>query len=484
MASRYSEYRLMSYCFSPRVIVRDGEKYTVPCGKCDGCLLHRSNLWSSRLQQEIEANPFSIFGTLTYNNKFLPTLKRVELHDGTGCSCWFSDHDDNIRFDGKRVVKRCDGISVIGQSSSIPIQNDSRTDVINYASKRDIQLWLKLVRKDLTENFYDSGNFFRYFVVSEVGPTTLRNHEHFLIFVKDKEIADYLVKTSLYQNWQMCDETLFKLHLSYCDGGTARYVANYVNSYSRLPKIYHHRELRPFRLSSKSPAIGYCTYDKKEIEESYIEGDGTYVRKVSNAKQNHILCYSSEYLRSVFPKCYRFGELSPSGLLYVYGYLYRAIEGTGLSCLLLSSQLSKVSHVADWLAMKKCYDYCVEFGCTPFHYLYVLDLVYYKSAMRALRMQYEYLEAHSLNYVACIAMYSNLLDYVSNLDFLSDSEKLMLDYFFENFGIYDYSFMNREDFIYIDPDLPKYMREVSDIVSNLQKMPKYNELSGRSPHIV
>lgn len=134
--------------------------------------------------------------------------------------------------------------------------------------------------------------------------------------------------------------------------------------------------------------------------------------------------------------------------------------------------------------MKKCYDYCVEFGCTPFHYLYVLDLVYYKSAMRALRMQYEYLESHSLNYVACLAMYSNLLDYVSNLDFLSDSEKLMLDYFFENFGIYDYSFMNREDFIYIDPDLPKYMRDVSDIVSNLQKMPKYNELSGRSPHIV
>lgn len=483
MAGRYADHKLLSYCFHPKTIIRDGELYTVPCGKCDGCLLHKANLWSARVGQEIDANPYSIFGTLTYNNKFLPTLKRIPDLSGNG-AFWSSEHDANVRFNGTQIVLRQDHISVYDKSISIAITNDKRNDVINYASKRDIQLWLKLLKKDLTENFYETGNFFRYFVVSEVGPTHLRNHLHFVVFPKDRDVAEYLLHTALYKNWQMCDETLFKLHLSYCDSGTASYVGNYVNSINSLPSIYKHLELRPFRLSSKSPAIGFGSYDKAKIEESYIIGDGTYTRVIRDVSENHILCYSSEYLRSVYPKCYRYSELSPSRLLWVYGYLYRAVIGTRFSYLLLSSRLSKIYHSSDWLAMRKCYEYCLEFGCTPFHYLYVLDLVYYKSAMRALKMQYEFLERHKANLCACLALYYNLTDYVSNVHYLNDSQRLTLEYFLESYHIYDVESLDRHDFIYEDPELDAYINEVSDIVAGLQKMPKYNELSGNAPHIV
>lgn len=483
MFSRYAQHKLLSYCFHPRTIVRDGERYVVACGKCDGCLLHKSNLWSSRIQQEIETHPYSVFSTFTYNNKFLPTLKRVTDGKTKGCF-WFSDHSDNIRFNGRSSVLRQDHILVYDKYDSYKIQNHSSTDLINYASKNDIQLYLKLLRKDLKEKFYDQSRFFRYFIVSEVGPTTLRNHYHALFFCDSREISEYLIGTALYESWKMCDETLFKLHCSYCDEGTARYVANYVNSYNSLPSIYQHRELRPFRLSSKSPAIGFSTYDKKEVQESFVSGDGTYVRTIRRAGENHILCYSQDYLRSVFPKCYRFGELSFARLLYVYGYLYRESKGYQKPYLFLSSRLSKIQHVSDWNAMRKCYDYCLEFGCTPFHYLYVLDMVYYKSAMRALKMQYEYLERKKSDYMACFVLYHNLSDYIANYDFLSDSERLMLDLFFENYGIYDINRFMLDKLSYDDPDLQSYINEVSDIVSGLSKMPKFNELTGNAPHIV
>lgn len=483
MAGRYADHKLLSYCFHPRTILRDGELFTVPCGKCDGCLLHRVNLWSSRIANEIDGNPYSIFGTLTYSNKFIPTLKCIPDLHGNG-SWWFSDHDHNLRFNGSTIVKREDHISVYDSSTSYKIQNYGIDHVINYASKRDIQLWLKLLKKDLTENFYDTGNFFRYLVVSEVGPTTLRNHFHFIIFPKTREYAEYLLSSALYKNWQMCDETLFKIHCSYCDSGTAQYVGNYVSSYNRLPSIYHHRELRPFRLSSKSPAIGYGSYDAEKIEESYITGDGSYTRAVSDPSKNDHVYYSSEYLRTKFPKCYRYSELSSSRLLWIYGYLYRAVIGTKFPYLLLSSRLSEVLHVSDFLAMRKCYDYCQEFGCTPFHYLYVLDLVYYKSAMRALKMQYEFLERNHDNISACIALYYNLTDYIQNYYFLSDSERIAIEYFFESYHIYDIDSLDKYLFIYDDPNLDQYINEVTDIVDNLQKMPKFNELSGNAPHIV
>lgn len=481
MAGRYSEHKLISYCFNPRTIVRDGEKYTVPCGKCNGCLLHKSNVWSSRIQHEIENNPYSIFVTFTFNNKYLPTLKRVSDSFGKG-AWWISDHPDNIRFDGVKDVRRQDRIMVFDKYDSIPIQNDVRTDVINYCSKRDFQLYFKLLKEDLKLQFYERGHFFRYFGVSEIGPTTLRNHAHFIFFCESREISEYLLHESLYKNWQMCDEGLFKYYSSYCDAGTASYVANYVNCINGLPKIYQNRELRPFRLSSKSPAIGYSSYDKAQIQESFIEGDGTFVRTIRKSGQNHIVCYSSEYLRGLFPKCYRYSEFSFDRLLYVYGYLYRAIKGTGFSYLLLSSRLSKIEHPANWQAMKKCYDYCEEFGCTPFHYVYVLDQIYYKIAMRALKMQYEFLESKRGNYMASLALYLNLVDYIERYAFLSSSEKLMLDYFFEDYHIYDCP--RKDDLFYNDPEFTSYVNEVSDIVSNMQKMPKFNELTGRSPHIV
>ena len=206
MASRYPTISVVDYCYNPIHVVDEDKDIIVPCGKCDGCLLHKANEWSMRCGMEIEDTPVTIFGSLTYNNKYLPKLGRVDdvrlikfsnTHfDGRvdliakRDSVWISDHPWNIRFNGVRDVSREDGIVIKRDYSPIAITHwdNMHFPAINYASKRDIQLWLKLLRKDLDDyGIYkdkrvQERGFFRYFIISEVGPTTLRSHFHFLIF--------------------------------------------------------------------------------------------------------------------------------------------------------------------------------------------------------------------------------------------------------------------------------------------------------------
>ena len=107
MASRYPTSQVLDYCFNPLRIVHNNEVSYVPCGKCDGCLLHKANEWSMRLGSEIEDNELCIFFTLTYNNKYLPTFKFLCLDkkkNGVESHLFTCDHDRNIRFNGKEDV--------------------------------------------------------------------------------------------------------------------------------------------------------------------------------------------------------------------------------------------------------------------------------------------------------------------------------------------------------------------------------------------
>lgn len=450
----------------------------VSCGKCEGCLLHKANLWSQRLSFEIDHNPFSIFFTLTYNNKYLPTL--VPIVGADGFSVYVSDHKDNIRFNGSYDVPREDHIMIESKLYDIKITNDSRKYTVNYASKRDIQLWLKLLRKSIQENLdprYDS-KCFRYYVISERGPSYGRWHFHGILFPKNQEIAEFLLHSSMYQSWQMCDKVLFEQHTKYCDSGTSTYVTNYITGCSRLPAIYKNPAIKPIRLSSKSPAIGYAAFDPQEIFEDVSCGVVEFRRNISRLEQSSLVRYPQDYMARLFPKCYQFATLSYSRLLLVYGLLYRLDKGREISVIQLSGRLSKVYHPSDWQAMQACYKFCELLGCTPFHYLYLLDLYYYKCAMKALEMWYKWQEVNSQFPIKILCSYVNLQDCFP--------KKSAFVTFFEDFGIVydDLTFDDLRKVIYHDKAKDLYMKEVTDIFDNLEKMPKFNELAGSAPHIV
>lgn len=491
MGVRYSNYKVVDYCYNPRYMMKDGVEMVVPCCRCNGCLLHKANEWSMRVASEIEHNPYSIFFTLTYSNKYLPTLKRQQVDDKV---FWTSSHDDNIRFDTKRDVQRLDSIVVDGRFSNVPIANDSRDDVIPYASKRDIQLYLKSLRRDVEQKFqnYGSEKLIRYYIISEYGPTTYRPHYHAVVFSKSREVSEYLLEFALYQNWQMCDKTLFQQYAQYCDAGTAGYVSNYVTSVASLPKVFKEQSIVPFRLSSKAPSIGYDWMDKEKIFEDVSRGVIEYLTSVPRIDKKYLLRYPKQYLSRLFPKCYRYRHLTDSERIYVYSaFIFDDRRGKEVSGIHFA-RLSQVMHpmnVQAALAAKRFCDY-MSLPCVKY-YLYLLDMYYFKSDMFALKMQYQFQVDAGDDYNRMMCVYGDLplwvMEYRNHS--LSRYKEYVLDLFFAGFGLSVDSFPQGLDYkafarFYDDETKSLYRRDVDSIVDGLQKMPKYNEKVGNAPHIV
>ena len=170
--NRFPTTPVLSYCFHPIHVKDEKKDIYVPCGRCDGCRLHKANMWSIRLRDEIEATPYSIFFTLTYNNKYLPKLFLFDEQVYKDGSKWFkysSDDPRNIRFNSKCDVQRKDSIVISTDCPPIKVQNLDFS-VLNYACKSDVQLWLKLLRKYLINKlcYEDRENrgFFRYYIIS------------------------------------------------------------------------------------------------------------------------------------------------------------------------------------------------------------------------------------------------------------------------------------------------------------------------------
>lgn len=265
MASRYPSTKVLDYCYNPVRLVVDNSVVYVPCGKCDGCVLHKANEWSMRLGAEIEDNIYSIFFTLTYSNKYLPTMVLdSELSDPLQ-NFWTVNHNRNIRFNGKEDVLReeiYDGLYLPFGFVGITATNYvSDVPYFPYSSKRDFQLYLKLIRKDLYERFKE-GFFqevekeedlrFRYYAISEYGETLLRPHVHSVILPYHPEVANYLCYEGLFKSWQMCDRNMFQQYCHFADSGCRGYITQYLTCSSRLPSVYHERPIRPWRLSSKT----------------------------------------------------------------------------------------------------------------------------------------------------------------------------------------------------------------------------------------
>ena len=400
MASRYPATHVLDYCFTPRTIWRDGEKFVVPCGKCDGCLLHKANVWSMRVGNEIDSSPYTIFATFTYSPRYLPTLKLVPSKNGF---VWTSRHSHNIRFNGVQDVLRLDDIIIPSGNDNqlVRVPQNGEEGTISYASKSDFQLYMKMLRKCLKLKFQNTDEDYniRYFTISEYGPTTYRNHIHSLFFVRSHQVAEFMLQSALFENWQMCDKDLFQQYTRFADNGTRNYVTNYVTGFSRLPEFLRQKEIRPFRLASKGFAIGFDSFDEVKVQESIFDGTLQYSKSVPRLESKFVFQYPKGYLASLFPKCYRYAKRDFGRLLEVYGALYTAAsrsrgfisgsQGRKIYTLGLdSSRLRQACHSQDWQATKKCYEFCNRYLVTPFVYVSLLVDVYYKLDMSNLKRWY------------------------------------------------------------------------------------------------
>ncbi len=179
---------------------------TVPCGKCASCRCDYSREWSNRMILELADHDKAIFLTLTYNNENLP-------------------------------------ISDMGFPT---------------LSKRDIQLFLKRLRKKFPDHKI------RFYLAGEYGSKTHRPHYHAIIygigidsfsdtyFRGNNEIGQPFYSSQILESIWSKGFVLF----SEVTWRTCNYVARYVLKKQQQVEDSDGVCCLPFNLSSRKPGIG------------------------------------------------------------------------------------------------------------------------------------------------------------------------------------------------------------------------------------
>jgi hypothetical protein len=487
MSSRYPTIKVTDYCFHPVHVVDDTKDIYVPCGKCDGCLLHKANEWSQRVGMEMETTRYNIFFSLTYSNEYIPKLIKSDFYSDSLSPFWYSDNIYNWRYDGNKKVRRFDRIIFDDYNFPfIPLKN-SDFKCIPYLSKRDLQLWLKSVRTDICKTYGKSkskSNNFRYFIIGEIGPTTFRPHYHGIIFCESKEISSYLLSCSLFENWKMCDKSRFEPYAHFADSGARGYVTQYLTSNSDIPKVYNEiKSIKPFRLSSKAPGIGYSQFDKAKVYEDVANGIIQYSRIIRRLGQSCLLSYPAGFASTLFPKCYQYSKLSHERILALYGCLWREVNIHGGQYSDVCKRLSSSIRNQDFQSMRSCFYTCSLLNICPDTYTWLLDRYYYLKSMVAL----EFFYSNSINVKSdfhdYVLQYVNFSDVVYKAAHHIGRWSLVLDFFLSSCGIENYDindFLNK-DFYISSPIRNDYILEVQGIVRNMTKTSKLNEFIGNSP---
>lgn len=180
----------------------------IPCGHCSGCRLASSKEWTTRGVLESKMHSYNYFLTLTYSDDCLP---------------------------------------------------------VSGLDKKDLQDFFKRFRYHL-ENAGLSN--FKYLACGEYGDITFRPHYHMILFCDDP-LPLIRIGPNRHHCPLVADSWKFGLHeVSFSNSSTIAYVCGYVNKKIGDAKDYGSLT-PPFRLASRSPAIGRSWLESHGIDDSF-----------------------------------------------------------------------------------------------------------------------------------------------------------------------------------------------------------------------
>lgn len=190
----------------------------MPCGKCPACLRNRQNDWVFRLNEELKIAPYSYFFTLTYRDDDLPLIGSVKYKFDFPCLC-----------------------------------------------KRDIQLFMKRLRKNIKEKI-------KYHVVGEYGPQTLRPHYHGLLF------SFVPIDETLFVSCWSKSDLKFDVFEPAFTRSAAGYVSKYICAVPFLPDFIKESDkcIKPFTLCSNGLGLSYLETNP-ELVKKKLDQDETFV---------------------------------------------------------------------------------------------------------------------------------------------------------------------------------------------------------------
>lgn len=219
----------------------------VPCGKCAGCKVQRSIDSTSRLNNELSNYNYSIFITLTYDNKYIPFVPV-----GSRFICRIGDVDQG-RITSIQLLQKIDTPLLLSKYHRINNFPDSvvvGTDPVGVIYYRDFQLYLKRFRKKLYLH-YGKNITFRFAVTLEYGTITKRPHIHAIFGFNTIDLAK-VGKRLLCECWSYGDSDRLSKYTVFCSKGIGSYLSSYVAGYIGSDELSTVKRFRPrFRRSNE-----------------------------------------------------------------------------------------------------------------------------------------------------------------------------------------------------------------------------------------
>lgn len=338
---------LLSECLHP---VKVFNKYTndviyAPCGRCYSCLKNKSNR-DTALAMNIASNfKYCYFVFLSYEDCYLPYMevKTIDFLDDTRSNYLFSSINRNLRIhvpNGKDRIIEDSSFNfthsmTLSEYQDIIVKSHGRYNFLHkrvvyprfedcdnripYCNTSDCQRFLKRLRFH-SKNKYNEE--IRFFSVSEYGPRTYRPHWHLLLFFNSDELASS-IQQLVSSSW-----SYGSTNCSLSRGGSASYVASYVNSSVCLPPLYlQHKEIRARSLHSKGYGNNHVFPAQASIHEldkmSSILLNGTSISVNGEAKQ---IYPTRTYKHTVFPRFSNLVCKSPHSGAYLFSAAYFAPE--------------------------------------------------------------------------------------------------------------------------------------------------------------
>lgn len=267
-----------------------GSYMSAPCGKCEACLSLKSLQWKQRLDYECYLNKYTYFFTLTYNNEALPRIPVFEEFET------YSDMDS----DSYKICETYDGYLPVVQ-------------------KRDVQLFVKRLRKALAEEYAAT---FRYYIIAEYGSTTKRPHYHGLLWLSSDEAAEHITRlladSWVFKNKSGVYSTAGRIDCQLVSSSASQYVTTYTSGNSVLPNIYLLTNSQTFHLQSQSPSIGCSIVTKTQVQQIVNNGFIDVDLSERTFGKLAVVPLWKSFESSIYPKCYKFNELSEPCLRVMY----------------------------------------------------------------------------------------------------------------------------------------------------------------------
>ena len=245
-------------CFNP-LVLRDpkGYPYQVPCGKCIACQNNKRSSLSLKLRLEEYTSTYCYFLTLTYDDDNLPLFS---LGRDT-CATEFVrvyPYSERLRNDSL-ISDFCSDLYEF-DNDFVDMMDYYSDFVLNYERKfnkscvyghglyallyyRDIQLFLKRLRKYIFKNYDEK---IRFYIIGEYGTKSLRPHWHCLLFFDSSKLSqafENCINVGTSSRPCQCPRFLCSLwEFGICDskrtnGEAYNYVSSYVNQSSNFPKL-------------------------------------------------------------------------------------------------------------------------------------------------------------------------------------------------------------------------------------------------------